>query len=528
MRWFRFRPRRPQSEWDEVLGLPRGNLPLILKSALVGVLAGGVISLYRYVVGWMEEFCLLGYAFLRAHLAFIPVALGLLVGVGLLVGWLARRHTLIGGSGIPQVKGIIGGHIRSEGWFGTLWAKFVGGALSIGAGLSLGREGPSIQLGACLGEGVGQRFARTAAERKILIAGGASAGLAAAFNAPLAGVIFAFEEIFRYLSGPTLLATSVAAIAGDYVAMLLFGSAPVFAFHLPQAFPSSAYWLLLLLGGAAGLAGAGYNKLLIALHRAWNAHFARAKAAKPVPMFVLALAVGLFFPLALCAGAEIIELDFLGTAAGFLLLTLGIKLLFSVASFSSGAPGGIFYPLLVLGALVGALFGQGAVRWAGVGEGYYDHFIALAMAGMFAAIVRAPITGVVLITEMTGSFSNLLPLALVSVVAYSVADVLTPPVYDSLLDNLLKRREDEAALVSGERVTVDQIVHIGAPAEGKAVSELGLPGHCLLLSIARERDKLMPHGGTIVRAQDKLTFLCDKEREGALREFLKGCFEGRG
>ena len=133
----------------------------------------------------------------------------------------------------------------------SLWA----GALGILAGLSLGREGPSIQLGACVAQGLGDKISDTRAERKILIASGAGAGLAAAFNAPLAGTMFVIEEIFKYISPVLLLSSMVGCILADSVARLAFGGAPVFSFPIQSGLPMDKYWMVIALGVVLGGAG---------------------------------------------------------------------------------------------------------------------------------------------------------------------------------------------------------------------------------------------------------------------------------
>ncbi len=135
----------------------------------------------------------------------------------------SSKNRSISGSGIPQVKGTLLGYFNYH-WFNTLWSKFSGGAIAIFAGLSVGREGPPIQLGACVAEGLGNRLCDSRTERNYLIAGGASAGLAAAFNALLAGVVFAVEELFTYISLPILLVTMVSAIVAGSIARLTFGA----------------------------------------------------------------------------------------------------------------------------------------------------------------------------------------------------------------------------------------------------------------------------------------------------------------
>ncbi|MCE5234911.1 MAG: ClC family H(+)/Cl(-) exchange transporter [Clostridiaceae bacterium] len=506
------------NNYASALDMEAQRVSILWKSAAVGIAVGAVVVLYRFVLTEMEALSLRCYAFFLAHPALLPVLFVGLGGVGYLVGVLVDRHRQISGSGIPQIKGVMLGHFRFP-WFSTLWSKFIGGALAILAGLSLGREGPSIQLGASIAEGIGKRVCATRAERKHLIAGGASAGLAAAFNAPLAGVIFAVEEIFKYLSPIVLLSTTIASVVADFLSRLVFGSAPIFSFSTQGPLPMSAYWMVCVLGVILGGAGALYNATLLRTQQLYKKiENLRFRVAIP---FLLAGVVGLLFPVALGGGHGVLEHLQFSTGFLLLLLILAVKFAFSMLSFGSGAPGGIFFPLLILGALIGALFGKAAVVWFGLDATLYNNLIILAMAGYFAAIVRAPLTGVVLLLEMTGSFENLLPLVLIAVIASATADMLkSAPIYDALLENMLKDQKGAAFPDEGEKITMETVVHFGAYAAGKRVRELPLPQNCLLIAVRREGRDSIPKGDTLVRANDTLIFLISAHKEARQREAI--------
>ncbi|MDR1833721.1 MAG: ClC family H(+)/Cl(-) exchange transporter [Propionibacteriaceae bacterium] len=447
----------------------RVRLRLLLASALTGLLAGVVVSGYRWLLEHIEVWVAAMYGFVGANLAWLPALVLALAALGFALGALGRRFPMTSGSGIPQVVAVIKGYLK-DFWLTTLVAKFIGGAAAMLGGLALGREGPCIQMGACVGGGVGRQLAANRQERRLLVAGGASAGLSAAFGAPLAGVIFVFEEVFHLLSPLTMLTTAVAAIAADYTLRLLLGAEPVFQLNASGSLPLNSYWVLVVLGIALGLIGAAYNICLVRLQRGyghlWKGErssftvvladsaggriagwfkyrlphlLAGVKAAKPVPILLLAIPVGLCFPVALSSGKTAFDALAPTATAGFLALLLLVRFAFSVVSFAAGAPGGILFPLLILGAITGALAGLFALNVLGVDPGLFDGFIIVAMAGAFAAIVRAPITGIVLLLEMTGNFTHLLPLTLVSITAYLTAEFLrVPPVYASLLKSLLE------------------------------------------------------------------------------------------
>jgi H+/Cl- antiporter ClcA len=354
------------------------------------------------------------------------------------------------------------------------------------------------------------------------MASGASAGLSAAFNAPLAGVIFAVEEIFKYFSPVVLLSTMVSAMVADFVSKIVFGMSPVFSFSLDGNIQLGSYWLIFLLGILLGIAGAFYNRILLLTQKLYRKiPLLNVKTRLMVP-FLLAGVVGLLFPYALGGGHHLVEQLQASLNLPFLLLLLTVKFLFTMISFGSGAPGGIFFPLLVIGATIGAIFSNLAVTWAGISPGLLDNWIVLAMGGYFTAIVRAPITGIILLVEMTGSLSHLLPLTVVSIVAYVTADLLkSNPIYESLLENQIKEHGFSLGNHdTSHRVTVETIVHHGSLVENKAVFEIDLPQSCLLIAIRRHKQNIIPRGDTRIHAQDYLVILTNINNEARVREVL--------
>lgn len=499
-----------------------GKLPLLGKSLLVGIFAGIAVVAYRFILEKVEILSANVYGVLGEHPIMIPLAFVALAVLGFFIGKLITKYKMIQGSGIPQLKGLIMGYFQYP-WQSTLLAKFIGGAISIFAGLSLGREGPSIQIGACVAQGVGHKLAKTGTEQKVLLASGASAGLAAAFNAPLAGVMFALEEVFHYFSTTLLLSTMISAIAADFIATIVFGLTPIFHFDLQNSIPLTGYWLLILLGIILGFAGAFYNYTLLLTQRLYRKINWLKAEFRPVIPFLLAGVLGLLFPIVLGGGYRIVDhLDF-STGLTMLLLILAIKFFFTMISFGSGAPGGIFFPLLIIGATIGAVFGSVAIGYLGVDAALYYNFVILAMAGYFTAIVRAPMTGIILIVEMTGSFSHLLSLTVVSLTAYVITDLLkSAPIYTSLLKNLVYHNgEIEEEKDAYKRVAIEMIVHHGSVSAQKTVREIGFPRHCLLIAVRREGRDLLPKGDTEIHAGDYLLFLTDQKREGLMRSALK-------
>jgi H+/Cl- antiporter ClcA len=510
------------NDYKRAMQFHSGKLAIFFKCIIVGLIVSVIAILYRLALTKSESFSLLFYGFIREYNSFILPMLLLLTLAGWLLGLFVKKYPMISGSGIPQVKGQIMGHFNNP-WLSTLIMKFIGGIISILAGLSMGREGPTIQLGAAAADGFGQHLSITRTEKKMLIASGACAGLAAAFNAPLAGVIFALEEIFTYFSPTILLATISVAITADFISKLIFGMEPIFHLALVSTIPLAQYWLLLLLGVIAGAAGAVYNTTLLKTINTYKKlPILRAGKGVIVP-FLFAGILGLTFPIVLGGGHQIIEQLDVNSTLQWIIVVLLVKFGFSIISFGSGAPGGIFFPLLVIGALIGGLFGNLAINIAGVNSTLFLNFVVLAMAGFFSAIVRAPITGIVLLTEMTGSFSHLLPLTIVSLIAYITADLLkSAPIYESLLENLLATKEiqhDDQDIY--RKIMVETTVHFGSEIENRKIKDLPLPENSLVIAIRRQGKDITPRGDSVILPEDHLIVLTSLKDESATRLVLR-------
>lgn len=481
----------------------------IAEGAVIGVLAGFLVSLFRL--------CLEKAEWLRNTLVdnaqedptIWILIVGLLMGSCVIVWHVSRKVPLCGGSGIPQVKGEMLGQIE-QNWLGIIVAKFIGGVFAIGSGMALGREGPSIQLGAMVGKGYSKFRKKLPTDEKMFMTCGCSAGLSGAFGAPLAGVLFSLEELHKNFSTEILLATMAASLASDFVSSNIFGLAPVFQIYVPARLPLSKYWMIVVFGVILGIAGKLYNYVTDKMQD-FYAHFKRRSVRTFLPYIAIGVLI-VVYPETLGSGhhlvGEIASGDFLFTALIVLLL---IKFFFSIYCFGCGAPGGIFLPMLVLGALLGGVY----TRFFGVAFGYADvylpNFVIFGMTGLFAAIVRSPITGVVLITEMTKDFENLLPLTMVALIAYLVADFLkAEPIYDQLLSRMLKKGIDDGLTEESvnKKVLIETDVYIGSRMDGEKIEAMLLPKGCLVVSVQRENKEIIPSGSTRLKGGDRLILLC--------------------
>jgi H+/Cl- antiporter ClcA len=498
--------------------LDKTKIKYIAKGVLVGTLAGVVVSLFRLAIEKIGEMLPYIYHQLKIHpLWLIPWSL-LMILLAVVVGYLIKSEPNIKGSGIPQVEGQLKDDITIS-WWSVLWKKFVGGILSVGMGLFLGREGPSIQLGASCAQGIAIKMKASKSEEKILLSSGAAAGLAAAFNAPVAGLLFVVEEVHHNFSPLVWLTSFAAALMSNFVSLTFFGLQPVLHLGDIPSLPLKYYWLLILLGILLGVLGRFYQIILLALDK-WYTYLPLPSYFRGILPFIFVIPVGLFFPHSLGGGNQIIlALGQHSPTLIALLGLLGLRFAFSMISYGSGLPGGIFLPILTLGAVIGSLFANLAVTVFGLEPFFVKDFIVIAMAGYFAAIGKAPLTAIILVTEMVGSLVHLMPLGLTALVAYIVVDILGgDPIYESLLERLVKSKKTH---LTGQRTTVEIPVLSGSKLDGTLVRDFEWPDHMLLALLHRGDREILPHGDTVMKIGDTLEILTDTTHASAIIRRIK-------
>lgn len=483
---------------------------LIGEGIIVGGIAGMVVLLYRLLLESAGKWLNTILDFIEGKPLWIILWFAVLAVIAFAVAKLVDYEPLISGSGIPQLEGEMIGKI-DQTWWRVLPAKFVGGFMCIFGGLALGREGPSIQLGAMVGKGASRYLDRGKTEERYLLTCGASAGLAAAFHAPLAGVMFSMEEVHKNFSVSVLLSVMSASLTADFLCTAVLGTDSVFQFTLARELPLEYYGFLVLLGVVLGILGAFYNWFTLKVQSLYN-HIPKIRTAGKILIpFMIAGVLGLTAPQLLGTGHSLVEeLTSGDLALGAMLFLLAGRFVFSAVSFGSGAPGGIFFPLLIIGAFIGGIFAEAGNMFFGIDMIYLNNFVLLAMAGYFTAIVRAPLTGIILIFEMTGNVNQLFSLAIVSICAYIVATLMhSEPIYESLLNNLLRKRGGTVA-EGGEKVLREFTVAQGSLAQGKLVREIEWPGRSLLVAVKRGDRELIPKGSTKIFPGDSLVVMSDE------------------
>ncbi len=484
---------------------------IIGESLIVGLLVGLVIVLHRTILSTVFSMFNNFYSLGRENAIYIPVIFGVLIVLGYIVGKFVKIDPMISGSGIPQVEGILLRKLKQK-WYSVLILKFVGGLVCLGAGLSMGREGPSVQIGACVGEGYASTTKKLDNEKKYFITCGASAGLSAAFNAPMAGVMFSLEEAHKNFSSIVLLSAICASLAADFVSKNFFGLKPSLNFINLQAMPLKYYWALLILGIVIGISGTLFNKGLLVSQLIYKKTNLSVEMKCIIPFIVTGF-VGLIAPALLGGGHDLIlSLQNINIPLNLLIAYIVIKFIFTFICFGSGAPGGIFLPLLTLGSLVGDLVGIIMVTYFNVPSQYLLNFIVIAMAGHFAAIVKSPITAIILISEMTGSLNHLLSLAFVSVVALLVSDLLkTKPIYEALLERILINYHLTLEGSYNKKTLVEVSVELDSKMDNHQIKDINWPDGSLVVSVMRGEKEIIPHGDTVLLAGDLVTVMASEK-----------------
>jgi chloride channel protein, CIC family len=424
-----------------------GLVTLGALSLLVGAVAGLVTALFRLALDQADSFrnALIAWAHGWQFAGFLIVIATCAAAVAF-GAWLVRRYSpYASGSGIPHVEAVLIGELP-QAPYRLLWVKFCGGLLAIGSGLALGREGPSVQMGASLANLLGEVFRRNGNDCRVLLAAGAGAGLATAFNAPIGGAVFVLEELTRRFDTRITIATLGASAGAIALARVLLGDNPDFVVER-MPYPSfGTLPIYLTLGIIAGCLGAAYNRAILTTLaimerlREWPVE-GRAAA--------VGAAVGLlaWFVPALVGGGDALTQRALGGAETVAALSVVFLVRFALGplSYAAGTPGGLFAPILVLGAQSGWLFADFSRLWVSAITPSSTALAVVGMSAFFTAVVRAPVTGIILVIEMTASFTLFLPMLAACFAAMLVPILLgSAPIYDSLRERILQRNRNSS------------------------------------------------------------------------------------
>ncbi len=442
--------------YDWLRGSPAGLVVLALG---VGAGAGGGAVVFRYLILWFtrlltghDDYSAAGHAanpllpwLGRFFVVLVPVAGGLAYGP--LIDRFAREAR---GHGVPEVMYAVaerGGRIAPR----VAVVKSLASALCIGAGGSVGREGPIVQIGSALGSTVGQLVRVPESRLRLLVACGAAGGISATFDAPIAGVFFALELILADFQAESFGMVVLSSVTAAVIGRAAFGTHPFLALPAFQLRSPAEYPLYVLLGLAAALVGVGFTRVLYGLEdladRTWRA-IHRPEWLRPAAGGLLLGGLLLVLPQLYGVGYPVLEHAIQGRyAAGFLLVLLAGKLLATSLTIAIGGSGGVFAPSLFMGAMLGTAYGLGVAHLLPHTAGPAGAYGLIGMGAVFAAAARAPITAVLIIFELTGEYTIILPLMAAIVLAAGTSRLLTG---DTIYTLKLRRRGVDLARARGD------------------------------------------------------------------------------
>jgi len=395
----------------------------LVLSIFIGVISGLLVVSFRMAIEWLSVL-LLGSSPNphQPRLLYIPAAAGLVIAV-------LTRYVFpnVRGSGINQTKAALyinNGYIS----FRTVIGKFLLSALAIGSGHSLGPEDPSLQIGAGVASLISRRFGMSKERLRIFAPIGAAAGLAAAFNAPISAILFVIEEVIGQWSAAVLGSIVLSAIASVVVARSFWGTQPMFRIPVVDLRDSRELLAYAALGVAGGFASLLFARCLSYLRPKLRSQPQWSQLFQPAAAGLLVGAIGYFgLVQVMGAGYDAIDQAMHAQFAWKMLLLLALfKIVATTLSFSSGTPGGMFAPTLFIGAMLGAAVGTFEKIYFPHLTGTIGSYALVGMGVLFAAFLRAPLTSVFMVLEVSGNYSIVLPVIVANTIAYLISRVLQP------------------------------------------------------------------------------------------------------
>ena len=407
----------------------------LLVAVIIGLFSGLVVVCFHIAIDWIRV-SVLGSSL---QPSILRVLIAPTVG-GLVVAYLVMRFfPRVRGSGVNQTKSavyIYDGYIP----FSTVIGKFITCALAIGTGQSLGPEDPALQMGAGIASALGRRLRFSREKLRLVATVGAAAGLAAAFNTPITAVLFVIEEVIGKWSAGVLGAVVLGSVSSVVVERLFLGEAPLFRvppYHLQHPLELFTYAVVGLVGGVASL---GFVKLVVYARPRLKALPRWTQYVQPAAAGIILGFIGIWLPQVLGAGYDVMDQSMHDQFAWKMLALLGLfKILATALSFVSGTPGGMFAPVLFMGAMIGGAVGDieqhvlfphipGAAGYlyAAQAPSTVGAFALVGMGTLFAGILRAPMTSVFMILELSGNYSIIIPVMIANGIAYLISRKYQP------------------------------------------------------------------------------------------------------
>ena len=507
-------------------------VPVFVYGAFTGLLVGTIVYFFKWVAEWLTEKSVEMYHYAQSNpwiaVAIVAGAAALAFVAYFLQKW-APETT---GGGIPRAEGVLRGLLTFR-WLRTGIAVIVNSWISFFVGLPLGSEGPSVLLGTSIGGGTCKLPLSHNSWDRYIMTGGACAGFAVATSAPVTGILFALEEAHKRFTPMIFLMAMSSVLFGVTASNLwtmVLGEHAVALFNVGElmgTFSMSDIWVPLILGVAIAAIACGYNLFVFWIGKTYDTKLKRIPQwAKLVIVFVLSAVIGLLAfgdfngTDAMFGGGALIKSLARGAFSWKIIFVLLVIRFFMIAfSTGSGATGGVFIPMLSIGALIGALLGNVFVAM-GMDESLFATVVMLSMCAFMGACTRAPLTALVFMIESTWTFSNLFYVAITIFLSYFICEIVNvEPLYDVLLERMIHKQN---AGKSHDIIRLNYVVAEGAFAVGKAVRDILWPSNTKVSDIVTsdEVKRMDDDGEKKIHAGDRLTIITQTFDEDATRKEL--------
>lgn len=470
-------------------------MPCFFFSAITGVFTGALVFAFKMAASFIVSLSTDIYAFVRANPIWLPLLLlgaALLgLGVSLLLRWAPECR----GGGIPTSIAIVRGLIEFK-WLKSLLVLLTSALMTFLAGVPLSNDGPGVQMGTAVGRGTVRLLGKNnMAWDRYIMTGGACAGFAASIGAPLTGLFFAFEEAHRRFSPMLFMVAGISVVSGsmtmNFLCELAGISPAIFHLHINAVLPLQEYWIILLIGLLCGVAAMLFTKLYALISDLLREKLDKVPSELKLTLVFVAVAlIGFASSRFIGSGESLIEELLEGHGVWYLLLLyFGVRALLLIFSNASGAPGGLFFPTLVLGALLGALCANLCIASGLLGEEYYTVLLTVGMASFFSASARTPITALHFALEALGGEPNILAITMGVAVSFLVIEIFGVPAFNETV--LEARVEEEHEGKTAQIIDTELTVRAGSFAVGKEIRDVLWPPTCVILSV----DKSPTHHG---------------------------------
>lgn len=485
--------------------------PAVVFGSVTGLFTAVVITLYKLCAKHVIAASEAGYHFLRENLLCVIPVLAVLLGVAFLFAHIYRRVPNLKGGGIPTSIGMLRGILPCR-WLSNLVGLFFMSLTSFLIGVPLGNEGPSVQMGTAIGQGSVRTMAKKhRAWDRYSMTGGACAGFSIATGAPISGVLFAIEEAHQRVSPMILIVAATSVLAAGIATEIL---APIFGVST-SLFPkldlitlhAKDVWIPLAVGIVMGLFAVLFLRYYTVVTALWKKKLHKIPHAwKIFSVFVLTVVFGLISYSFISTGHELILHLFEGRQTLImLLLILVVRSTLTLFANTNGITGGIFLPLLSLGAVLASAVGQILSHLFGLGEPYYVLILVLGITGCISGMMKMPLTAIVFAVEALACYENILYVVIVAVTAFIITEIFE---VHSINDTVLEDRV-HAQNKGKEFRVIDTFVTVqpGAFAVGKQIRDIFWPQNLFVLSVQHGKKhgaEVDEHGGKEIREADIL------------------------